>query len=333
MSSICPKCGQFNEESAAANAEATEQEEIPRESAYFEPTKAPKKKFLPVIVVILVSVVIACVLFMILIPKPEAKLYKEIVTEYHSSTNKDDTDYQNILEDIEDFNETYSDKKQYVEKINILKDEIEEDIHTYRLSCDDNEFNDIYYVYMEYFPNGKYVDDFKNARREKSREKSIEDLESAKLHIENGEYTAADYYLSAIEENVDADEETKNEAKEIAKSIESKAAIIGVWEKATGVKYGFESDGHMSVSMSSYDASQGTTLDGIEVKSLLSEIDDFGRIVRGGTWKYIGKNDGVHVYSLFYNSSYYYVFSDKNKNKLGIQLQSGLGEMSFLTRE
>ncbi|MGM9552638.1 MAG: hypothetical protein ACI3XA_10330 [Clostridia bacterium] len=348
MSSICPKCGKFmengfcekcqadesddkmqeknikKEETITVNAEVTEQEESSYELDYSRNVKPLKKKILPIIAVISVAFVI----LMILIPNPEAKLYKEIVNEYQYPVKKEHDDYRNTLEDIEEFSETYSNKKRYIKKINALKEDVEEDLYTELLNCNDDEYeiNRFYDVYMDYYPNGKYVDDFVEAQREMA----IKNLNSAKKFIEDGGYIFADECLKDIEKNVNADEKTKSEAKKLAKSIESKVAIIGTWKKATGVQYTFEGDGHMSVSMPSYNAYNGTFRDSLEVKDLLDEIDDFGRIVRGGTWEYIDEIDGIYAYSLYYNGSYFYMYEDEGI--LGIKLQSGLGEMSYLFR-
>ena len=109
-------------------------------------------------------------------------------------------------------------------------------------------------------------------------------------------------------------------------------------EKETGVQYIFEDNGHMSVSLSSdYNNQLGTTLDGMEVNSLLSEINDFSRVVRGGTWKYIGTDtngsEPVYTYSLFYyGSQYRCIIPVDSAYKMGIYLSSGIGDMSILTK-
>ncbi len=115
-------------------------------------------------------------------------------------------------------------------------------------------------------------------------------------------------------------------------------AILGTWTKDTGVSYTFESDGHMSVSMSSYyNPSAGTSLDGIEVNSLLSEIEDWGRIVRGGTWHYEGEVQSdsglLYQYGLFYDGSQWTcLIRAETGTPLGIALDSGIGDMSLLYR-
>lgn len=138
---------------------------------------------------------------------------------------------------------------------------------------------------------------------------------------------------------------TKKGSQEVIEYIEDnvtaekgKKAILGKWKKETGVIYTFEENGHMSVSLSSnYDNSLGTALDGSEVKSILSEIDDFGRVVRGGEWKYIGtQNDtsgSAYVYSLFYQSSQYTcIIPIDDSCKMDIYLSSGIGNISVLTK-
>ena len=138
-------------------------------------------------------------------------------------------------------------------------------------------------------------------------------------------------------------ESTKSQAQEVLTPIvnrviteKGKKAILGTWRKDTGVSYTFEEDGHMSVSMSSnYDSSAGTALDGREVISLLSEIEDFSRIIRGGSWEYVGTqtSDGitVYVYNLFYYSSNYTcIIGTESGNKMGIYLSMGIGDMSIL---
>lgn len=108
-------------------------------------------------------------------------------------------------------------------------------------------------------------------------------------------------------------------------------AIIGTWKKETGVCYIFEPDGHMSTSLSqNYDKSAGTAGDGAEVTMLLGDIEDCGRPIHGGQWKYVGVEDGVYRYTLFYNGSNHYCYLKEGTNNLGIILESGIGEMSFL---
>ena len=109
-------------------------------------------------------------------------------------------------------------------------------------------------------------------------------------------------------------------------------AVVGTWEKSTGARYTFESDGHMSVSLSkNYDSSAGTATDGMEITSLVREIEQFGRVIKGGQWEYTGKNNGNPTYSLFYNGSNFTCVLTDN-DSLSMQLKSGIGGVSNLTR-
>ena len=94
----------------------------------------------------------------------------------------------------------------------------------------------------------------------------------------------------------------------------------------------------MSVSLSSdYNNSSGTVWDGMEVNSLLSEIRDFSRVVRGGTWEYIGTQSNesgtAYTYSLvYYGSRYECIILTDNNSRMGIYLSGGFGDMSILTK-
>ena len=88
----------------------------------------------------------------------------------------------------------------------------------------------------------------------------------------------------------------------------------------------------MSVSLSEYyDSSVGTVMDGSEVLSIVDEIGRWGRVIRGGTWKFMGYEEGIPTYTLYYQSSSY-ICAIVN-NELRIILEIGLGDVSYLTRE
>ena len=108
-------------------------------------------------------------------------------------------------------------------------------------------------------------------------------------------------------------------------------SILGTWVKATGVCYSFEADGHMSVYLvPDYDSSKGTTMDGKEVLSLVQEIERNSRIIRGGTWEYVGVEDGYSTYRIYYWSSNY-VCAVKGEEML-MGLESGIGDISYLAK-
>ena len=157
--------------------------------------------------------------------------------------------------------------------------------------------------------------------------------------------------LQNIITNTKISKQTVGQAEELANSIakyvtveKAKQAIIGTWKKETGVCYTFEEDGHMSVSVpGAYNPSAGTTLDGAEVRQVVSEIENYGRPLRGGTWEYLQGEEFEKVYeeqgllggySLYYDGSEFScaLKSVNGTTVMGIQLISGIGEMSFLTR-
>ena len=94
-------------------------------------------------------------------------------------------------------------------------------------------------------------------------------------------------------------------------AVDKDTAILGTWVKATGVMYTFEEGGHISVSLSSnYDKSAGTSLDGMEVTTLLKQEEEWGRTITGGQWEYVrsgvdAEGDEYFEYDLFLRSSHH----------------------------
>ena len=177
-----------------------------------------------------------------------------------------------------------------------------------------------------------------------SEQQAVQDINKAKEAIQNNDFLEADSLLQSIIDNTKVSENTKKQAQEVLNPIANKVltekgrnAILGTWRKETGVTYTFEEDGHMSTNLSSnYNKSAGTASDGIEVSMLLSDIEDWGRCIHGGTWKYSGievYNGKVHyIYTLFYNGSMHTCVLEENTNVLGVTLSSGIGNMSVLQK-
>lgn len=268
------------------------------------------------------------------------KIYNAITEDARNSYNKILKYYNkdepwSALNEIENFNKRHSNtSKSITEKVQELYDKIE--VELYEETKNEDEVFDATVDYMEYFPNGKYIDEVKDTHIAARKKQVSEWLESAKKHIEKGEYSDADFCLKNIIGSEYASAEVVSQAKKLSQSIEKQVAIeeamtaiIGTWKKDTGVCYTFEEGGHMSVSLnSSYDSSKGNSSDYRELKSLLSEIEDWGEVIRGGTWKYIGDREGYHTYSLFYyGSEYLCVIKGK---AMGITLASGIGDVSNL---
>ena len=269
---------------------------------------------------------------------------KEITAQYEKIYQEySDKDYYSALSDIKNLRNTYADNKKMLVKISNLSNDIElelyEDIKSADIAISDCN------TYLEFYPNGKYVEEVNKLLITFSEKQAIQDINKAKVAISKNDVLEADSILQSIIDNTNVSEKTKKDAREVLKPIadkvtaeKGKKAILGTWKKESGVIYTFEENGHMSVSLSSnYDNSLGTTLDGMEVNSILSEINDFSRVVRGGTWKHIGtQNDAsgsVYVYSLFYQSSQYTcIIPIDNSYKMGIYLSSGIGDMSVLTK-
>lgn len=263
--------------------------------------------------------------------------YEEIYQEFL------DDDYYSALSLMKDFQNDYDDNKKMMTKASKLSKEIESELYNKIKSTDMaiSECN----TYLEFYPQGQYVSEVKESLTVYQEKQAIQDISEAKKAIQNKDFLEADSILQSIINDTTISEDTKKQAREVLNPIagqvnaeKGKAAILGTWKKATGVTYTFEEDGHMSVSMSSnYNSSAGTTGDGMEVLSILSEIEDFSRIVRGGTWRYLGTEESdsgpLYAYSLFYQSSQHICYiSAKDGTPLGICLASGLGDMSFLTK-
>lgn len=177
------------------------------------------------------------------------------------------------------------------------------------------------------------------------KKQATENINTAKSYISKNDVLAANDELQSVINNSYVSDSLKQQADELSKSIASKVAdekgkklILGTWTKATGVQYIFEENGHMSMKLlSNYDASAGTTLDGFEVKGILKEIDESGRILRGGLWEYNGivtQNDKQFAhYTLLSQSSYHdCIIQIDKQDRMGIFLQSGIGDISYLFR-
>ena len=266
----------------------------------------------------------------------ELNIKYEEICQYISNN-----DFQSALNYFEIFKRDYSDKNKAISKIDELNSEIETKLYENR-NFEDSGISNCK-LYLEYYPNGKYENEIKQSLSELSEEEAVKNISRATSYIKENDVLSADSILQEIIDNTYVSENTKKQANELLKSISSKVttakgkkAILGTWRKDTGVSYTFEADGHMSVSMSSnYDSSAGTALDGREVISLLSEIEDFSRIVRGGSWEYVGTETSdsttVYVYRLFYYSSEYTcIIATESDNKMGIYLSIGIGDMSIL---
>ena len=125
-------------------------------------------------------------------------------------------------------------------------------------------------------------------------------------------------------------------------AVDKDTAILGTWVKATGVMYTFEEGGHISVSLSSnYDKSAGTSLDGMEVTTLLKQEEEWGRTITGGQWEYVrsgvdAEGDEYFEYDLFLRSSHHQCMIYKKKSDFMIvAVKSGnsvIGEYSKLNK-
>lgn len=165
------------------------------------------------------------------------------------------------------------------------------------------------------------------------------DIVAAEQNISGGKFSEAASLLEEVIKRKNTPQHYAEKAQTLLDSIsvqvemeKGNKEILGTWIKATGVSYTFEADGHMSVSLSEYyDSSVGTVMDGSEVLSIVDEIGRWGRVIRGGTWKFMGYEEGIPTYTLYYQSSSY-ICAIVN-NELRIILEIGLGDVSYLTRE
>lgn len=262
--------------------------------------------------------------------------YNDIVTEVNKK------DYYSAIQDLKKFKEDYADKsKKISSKAAELENKIESGLYSDRNSEDIGTSS--CKTYLEYYPNGKYAKEIKKSLSELSEKQALKSINNAKSDISKNDVLAADAELQSVINNSYISDELKKQADELSKSIANKVAdekgkkmILGTWTKATGVQYIFEENGHMSMKLlSKYNASAGTTLDGFEVKGILKEINECGRILRGGLWEYngIATQNGKQyaAYTLLSQSSYYNCIIPIDKpDELGIILQSGIGDMSYL---
>lgn len=237
--------------------------------------------------------------------------------------------YSSALSEMDNFRNSGLPSKKQLRQLDKLADDIEEKLYEWNKE----EFVlSIYDTYMKYYPNGKYLSQMIEG-------KAIDNIVTAEKKIRYGKFLEAESLLKDIIMDKSVPEQYVEQAQVMLDSIEEqvgnekgKTGILGTWRKVTGVNYTFEEDGHMSVSLSqNYDSSAGTSLDGREVISIVDEIDSWGRVVRGGTWEFLGcSDDGCPTYVLYYQSSTY-VGAIVGEDLI-IGLQSGLGGTSTLSR-
>lgn len=262
--------------------------------------------------------------------------YEDIYAEYENE------EYYSALSQIDSFKKRHGDNKKMMNKISDLSNDIESELYNKIKSASMalSECN----TYLEFYPDGKYSKEVNELLTAFSEKQAVLDIGEARKAINNNEFVKADSLLQSIIDNTKVSESTKNQAREVLKPIENqvlaekgKTKILGTWHKATGVSYTFEADGHMSTNLSSnYNQSAGTAGDGLEVRMLLGDIEDFGRCAHGGTWSYVrsekNDEDTYYYYNLFYNGSMHSCIISESKGALGVILSSGFGEMSVLTK-
>ena len=254
-----------------------------------------------------------------------------------------DNDLQSALSCLEDFRTDYSDNKKADSMIGELNKTLEMKLYE-RRNLEDGGISACE-LYLEYYPNGEYENEINKSLAYLSEKEAVKNIRKATEYIQKNEVLEADSILGEIVSDKYVSEDTKRQANALIESIsdevtaaKGKEVILGTWQKETGVLYTFEENGHMSVSLSSdYNNSTGTVWDGMEVNSLLSEIRDFSRVVRGGTWEYIGTQSNgsgtAYTYSLvYYGSRYECIILTDNIGRMGIYLSGGIGDMSILTK-
>lgn len=306
----------------------------------------PKKQFFKIFGITIAAVLIFIGIFMVIIQVIESNDFNERINARYNNivTEVDDEDFDSALQDLKIFKDDYgSESKKISLKISELENDIELKLYNNRSSEDIGI--SVCETYLEYYPNGKYTDEIKNSLSELSEKQATENINTAKSYISKNDVLAANDELQSVINNSYVSDSLKQQADELSKSIASKVAdekgkklILGTWTKATGVQYIFEENGHMSMKLlSNYDASAGTALDGFEVKGILKEIDESGRILRGGLWEYNGivtQNDKQFAhYTLLSQSSYHdCIIQIDKQDRMGVILQSGIGDISYLFR-
>ncbi len=306
------------------------------------------KKGIKIIIIVLISTAVF-IAGAIAISKISEKvaLINRMNDRYAATEQKfTDGDYDSVISDINDFNQS-DDKeiKSVAEKYDSLYKLTETTIYDRIFAASDNEeIESLCIDYMDYFPGSDRLSDVDKKYSETLDKLVPLRINEATQYINNHEYVKANDKLQSVIDNSYVADSLKQQADELSNSIAGKVAdekaerlILGTWSKATGVQYTFEEDGHMSMNLlSNYDASLGTTLDGFEVKGILKEIEECGRILRGGLWEYNGviTQNGIQyaTYTLFSQSSYHDCIIQMDcPSKMGIALQSGIGDMSYLT--
>lgn len=336
----CPKCGNtLREDMFCENCnEYLTNADTPKKGK-------PKKSLIKILVIIAACYTVSmCILLGVIKISENREYQKKLNTRYEEIYQEYlDNDYYSALNDINSFKDTCNDKKM-LSKLSGLLNEIEltlyNDINSADIAISESN------TYLEFFPDGKYADEVTDLLTVFIEKQAVQDIDKAKKAIKENDILKAGSLLQSVIDNAKVSENTKQQAQELFDPIadkvyaeKSKKTILGTWKKETGVQYTFEENGRMSVSLSSYyDNSLGTTLDGMEVNSLLSEINEFGRIVRIGTWEYTGTESDESgtvfaFYRLFYQGSQYScLISVDDSRQMGIYLSSGIGDMSFLTK-
>lgn len=346
---ICKNCGyevspneQFCSNCGGTNMEFSDTENNTLYNSKLDSDDSFSKKKL-----IILSCIIICFITSIFILSHIANTNANIQNYYaRIQQNTKNGNYEKALNDIESFSANYGRKAKLAQKASQLKADVEE--KAYKNIVDNDEDDKKVTAcnkYISYFPNGKYTAKVKKTLADTSIKVAKKNIDKAQENISNGEFISANNLLQQVvnDKNI-TQQDIKEEAQKLSKSISrqvkneiAKDYIVGSWIKSTGVCYTFEPNGHMSVSMSEkYDASKGNSLDGFEVNTLLREISTYGRIIRGGTWKYEGLTDkDLYSYSLHYDGGFYSCVIGENEELgevLGIGSALSKNQISVLKR-
>lgn len=323
----CPKCkGKLRDDLFCEYCnENISQEDITRSKQELERKLQVIGKRIAIIVPISVVVIIGLsIVYMSISASIEAnKQYDAICQLYEQGK------YSSALYEMDDFRNFGSPSKKQLSELDKLTDDIEEKL--YELNKEEFVLS-VCDTYLQYYPNGKYLSQMVEG-------KAIDNIASAEKKIRYGKFLEAESLLEEVIKDKSTPQQYTEQAQAMLDSIamqvekeKGKKEILGTWRKVTGVNYTFEEDGHMSVSLSQYyDSSAGTSMDGREVISIVDEIDRWGKVIRGGTWEFVGySDDGCPTYVLYYQSSTY-VGAIVGKDLI-IGLQSGLGGTSTLSK-
>lgn len=312
---FCEKCSEsISEEDIAGSKREAEQK-----------LQVIAKKIAIITPVVVIAIIVLSIIFVEISSSLEANEQYDAICELYSQGN-----YDSALYEMYNLKEWGSPSKKQLSALDEMTDDIEEKL--FELSQEEEFALSACDTYLEHYPHGKYLSQI-------AEKKAICNLGNAILSIDSGKYIEAASLLEEVIKRKSTPQQYTEKAQTLLDSIESQVEvekgnkeILGTWMKATGVIYTFEENGSMSVSLSEYyDSSAGTALDGREVLSIVDEIGRWGRVIRGGTWKCIGYADGIPTYTLYYqSSSHVCVIVD---NELRVILESGLGDVSFLTKE